>query len=197
MSIALPALPWTTDVKPRLVRFGTDLTPALGGPQARINRIGSRFAVDVVLPTMDYAQGMAFVAAQLAADAANTTLTMVWPSALYEEATGATVSGAGQAGTNLSIAGLTPGLIIPPLIPFSFSDGTRNYLHLTTSEVTANSGGTAVLSFAPMLRASPPNGAAVNFEDPIIEGFVQGQTIPWEVQLARFHRIGFTLQENA
>jgi hypothetical protein len=197
MSVALPALPWTADVKPRLVRFGTDLTPALGGDVARINRLGSRFSVDVVLPMLQSDMGPLWIAAGLQADTTNSTVTFTWPSAYYEGTTSAEVNGAGQAGSNLAIKGLAAGLVIPPLIPFSFYINGRNYLHMTTQEVTANGSGDAVLSIAPMMRFAPTDSLALSFETPTIEGFIQGKTLDWELQLSRFHKITFTLQENA
>ena len=197
MSIALPALPWQTDVKPRLISYRSDLTPALGGPAARINRLGARYAVDVTLPTLDRDMGPVWIGSRLQAEANNLTLTLTWPSATYAAVTGAEVNGSGQAGTSLSVRGLGAGQTIGTLTPFSFVSGGRNYLHLTTSAVTADGSGNAVLPLGNMLRSAPSDGAGVNFSAPTIEGFVDGASAQWELMLSRFHKVSFTLTENA
>ena len=197
MSIALPALPWQAGVKPRLIRYGSDLTPALGGPMARINRLGSRYAIAVTLPTLDRDMGPVWIGARLAAEAQNSTLTLAWPSALFENAPAALVNGAGQAGTLLNVKGLPASAAIPALTPLSFQAGGRNYLHLTTAALVTGADGTISFPIAPMLRAAPADSTAVNFATPTIEGFVDGTTVDWELQLSRFHKISFTLTENA
>src|SRR3546814_13730708 len=46
---------------PRLLDWGADQAPVLGGPMQRITRLGSRHAVDVQMPPMDYPDAMAWL----------------------------------------------------------------------------------------------------------------------------------------
>src|SRR3546814_4183236 len=46
---------------PRLLDWGADQAPVPGGPMQRITRLGSRHAVDVQMPPMDYPDAMAWI----------------------------------------------------------------------------------------------------------------------------------------
>ena len=192
MTIQLPVLPLTAQLKARVVQFGADLTPPLGGPTLRVRRLGSRYALDVGLPDMDDC-GDAWIAACLAADAENDTLSLVWPRTAARDALPApAVAADGQAGSTLSVSPLAAPL--PILSFFSFTANGRSYLHSTTA---ANAAGATVLSIAPMLRASPPSGQPLNFQTPTIEGYATGNATEWAQQLMRWKTLSFTLQENA
>ena len=69
MTVTFPTLPRGTIVSPRLVRVSGDLVSSLGGPTQRITRLGSRYAADVELPTLDPDCGARWLACPLAAEA--------------------------------------------------------------------------------------------------------------------------------
>lgn len=197
MAIALPTLPLNAEVKQRLVRFGGDLTPPLGGPVSRLSRMGSRYAIDVSLPALDD-QAEDWLSARLDADTVGATLVLTWPTQPSDAVLGAPVmNGAGQLGATLSIGGLAPYAYVPAFRFFSFSDGTRNYLHSTRRSATADGSGVAAVPIAPMLRVSPPNGAVAEFGAPKLEGLIDGQTIDWDLKVLRWIGTSFTLAENA
>ena len=198
MSVALPNLPDLVQVSARLVDFQSVLTPILGGPVQTIQRLGARFAVDVTLPPLEPADAAKFLAARMKARAENDTLTLAWPQAEIWSVIGGSpvVNGAGQSGARLNISGLTANQVIPAGRFFSFVAGGRNYLHMTTLQVTANGAGQVQLHVAPLLRVSPPAGAALNFSAPIVEGLLTG-TLEWSLERLRWTSTAFTLSENA
>lgn len=198
MSVSLPNLPDLVQVSARLVDFQSVLTPILGGPVQTIQRLGARFAVDVTLPPLEPADAAKFLAARMKARAENDTLTLAWPQAEIWSVIGGSpvVNGAGQAGARLNISGLTANQVVPAGRFFSFQAGGRHYLHMTTLQVTANGAGQVQLHVAPLLRVSPPAGAALNFSAPIVEGLLTG-TLEWSLERLRWTSTAFTLSENA
>lgn len=199
MTIALPSLPYQARVKPRLIDFGTDLQPALGGPRQFIARLGARFALDVTLPTLDVATFAAWNAARLKSRATGVELTMAFPQPLAP-ATGfgtPLVNGGGQAGTSLSVRGLTASVAIPQGLFFSIHSGGRFYMHQVTDAQSASTGGVAALSIAPMLRVNPSDGDAINLVSPSLQGFLDGTTADWDDQFRKWQTFSFTLTESA
>lgn len=198
MSVSLPALPDLAQVSARLVDFQSVLTPILGGPVQTIQRLGARFAVDVMLPPLEPVDAATFLSARMKARAENDTLTLSWPQAEVWSVIGGSpvVNGASQAGARLNISGLSAGQTIPAGRFFSFVAGGRNYLHMTTLAVTANGSGQVQLHVAPLLRASPANAAALNFSAPVVEGLLTGP-VEWSLERLRWTSTSFTLSENA
>jgi hypothetical protein len=196
MAIALPDLPWLATVKPQLIDFAADMTPALGGPTQRISRLGSRFAVAVSLPRLDQTQARAWIGARLKARTLGQTLIMAWPKPAPPGSLGSPeVDGGGQAGATLNAKGLTVGATVLAGSFFSFTVSGRNYLHCVTDDVVADGSGLAALSIAPLLRAPPANNAALEFVAPQIEGFVSGTTEDWDLDVLETFGTSFTLSE--
>ena len=128
-------------------------------------------------PALAAAAARGIQAARAKARADASTLVFLWPQPTAALAIGGpTVSGAGQAGSLLTVGGLTPGATIPAGTFFSFWSGGRNYLHALTAAATADGSGAATLAIAPMLRVFPDATAALNFSAPAIEGYVSGRT---------------------
>ena len=181
----MPA-PWTARCE--IVDFGRDLPTPMGGPSQRIGRLGARCRVTFsTLPALAATAARGIQAVRAKARANGLTLVFVWPQAPYTAALGApVVSGAGQQGSRLTIGGLTPGAVLDAATFFSFvspASGGRTYLHALTAAATAAGDGTATLSIAPMLRCKPAAGVALNFATPAIEGYVQGQTETFGLQM--------------
>ena len=160
MTIVFPVAPRGTVIAPRLVRTSGDLTSPLGGPTQRITRLGSRYAADVQLPSLDAECAARWLACPLRAEAEGQTLALVMPQMIdASHLTGVTATGA--VGSNAATyTGSSPA----PGQWFSFASGGRHYLHLVT-DVT----GTA-MKLAPLLRA-PLNATPLEFAAPLLEGF--------------------------
>lgn len=182
MSVALPELPRAARFAPRLIRAGGDLKSSLGGPTQRISRLGSRYAVDVALPTMDLACGQAWVAAQLQAEAIGATVRLALPQR-RDLPTGVTATGA-SGSTLVDVTGAGGAAIVAGML-FSFESGGVSYLHMVTGVDGAE------LSVAPRLRAAL--AGALEFEAPQVEGFLEETS--WSVELLRFVGQTFTITE--
>lgn len=184
MTIALPALPRGTDVSQKLLRFGGDLKPGLGGPILRILRLGSRWQFDVSLPPMDLDCARAWLAVRAKSDAEGDTLRLtlkpMGPDSAAVVGRMAT-SGAGAGLVISSGAGVAVGMT------FSFVKDGHSYLHMVTGVAGAN------LTVSPLLRANPA-GLALEFAAPAVDGFVDD--LSWTMQRLRFVGQSFTLVED-
>lgn len=187
--IQFPILPRGSAVKPKLIRYGGDLISSLGGPTQRITRPGTRYAADIVLPTLDAACAAEWLAVPLQADTVGDTVGLVMPQTIPDMRTLTGVTGTGTAGTaSVAVTGSTPEVGAW----FSFIAGGRHYLHLVTAVKTA---APVTLTVTPLLRASITT-APLEFEAPILEGFTDAAPA-WDVAYSRFVSQSFTVTESA
>ncbi|MFN3585193.1 hypothetical protein [Phenylobacterium sp.] len=183
--VLLPELPRQARVRQRVLRFGTDLNPVLGGPTQRLSRLGARFAIEVTLPPLDLPCARAWLAARAKAEAEGLNVRLVMPQLGDGAAlTGRTVvSGAGATMTVDNATGIEPGML------FSFVDAVPNHAYL--HQVTAVSG--SDLSVAPLLRVNPA-GFPLRFDAPRVQGFLD--ELAWDLERLRFVGQTFTLTES-
>lgn len=185
MAIALPPLPRGTTLSPRLISFGGDLRPILGAPTLRLQRLGSRFAIDVEMPKMARACASRLIAARLASEARSETLRLSVTQNGDGAAVGPKFATAGAANsaviTTAGAAGIEPGMF------FSFQVGGHSYLHMATSVAGA------VVGVAPLLRVNA-SGVALEFANPVAEGFVDAPA--WTLERLLHIAQRFTLTED-
>ncbi len=182
VGVVMPS-PWKVTCS--LVEPGQMITSPTGGPAQRLGRLGARWRCSFAsMPALGPQTARQLLALRLAARANGDTLAFLWPQPPFTGALGApAVNGGGQLGTSLVANGFTAGATIPAATFFSVVYRGRNNLHCTTAAVTADSGGAATLPIAPMLRSSPASGAGLAFAAPAIEGFIQGHTEDWTLQM--------------
>jgi hypothetical protein len=195
MAITLPDTPSWASATPTLLDFGAVLEPGLGGPSQYVGRLGDRFEVAVQMPPMEAEVARVFISRL--AQAKKSSLLMPFPNAgIVVGAEGAPrVNGAGQAGTLLALDGLPANKALKEGWPLSIIVAGRRYVHLIAGDTAANAGGEAVLPLEPMLRVSPSDNAVVELAVPMIEGFVQGDGLPWSIDVAAHVGLSFTVRE--
>lgn len=196
MSIELPADPAPATATPRLLDFGATLTPPMGGPAQRLNRIGARYAVDVAMPPLTPDQRRVFVARLARGMTEGVLMRFPQPGLDAGEPGAPVVSGAGQQGSALRIRGLAAGYVIREGQALSIIFAGRRYLHLATADV-AVAAGAALVPIVPMLRVSPNDGAVVEIKEPMIEGNLSGNELPWQIELDHNTNLAFTISEAA
>lgn len=82
------------------------------------------------------------------------------------------VSGAGQAGTSLSLDGMTPGYLVKKGLFFTLETTFGSSAHIITAEATANTLGQATIEFWPMLWLEPSDLDSLEMFEPYIEGLL-------------------------
>jgi hypothetical protein len=193
--LTLPTSPSPRSVTPRLVSARNELTPAFGGTVQRLNRKGSRYALDVEMPPMRYADALAWD------DILSETDTVLMPVPQPDLVLGAPgsplVNGAGQAGNALAIDSLTPGYVIRKGQWFSVIANSRRYLYRASAAATANGSGQVTVGLRTMLRYPPADNAVVEIAVPMIEGFARVSDDAFMVGIERLVSLKFTIEERA
>jgi hypothetical protein len=194
VAIDLPDYPYPAAMTPRLVTGRAELRPAWGGDIQRLNRAGSRFAIDVTMPVMTYADAQDW--SDINDETAMVTMQIVQPG--FDTGAPGTplVNGASQSGTTLAIDGLTPYHVLRKNQWISISTGGRLYAYRVKTEVIASSGGAASVVLTTMLRVSPANNDPVEIAAPRIEGFATVPDDAWSTNTAGHVALSFTIEER-
>jgi hypothetical protein len=194
--IELPSNPAPNGVVPRLIDYGFTMRSPTGGSSLRLDRAGSRFAVEVSYPPMKADKARVFVSRLL--EAKSQGLRIEFPLLGVSQGNPGTpvVDGAGQAGKTLSVRGLTPGYVVKEGYWLSIVDADgQHYLHNATAVVTADAGGLASLSITPALRVPFADGAVIHLAKPMIEGLVDGNEWSWQLPVNRLIALAVTIEE--
>lgn len=195
--INLPLHPSPASAEPALIDFGGFLTPALGGPVQRLERMGNRFRISVGMPPMhNEAVGRTWVRALIQGKQEGAR--MPFPLLGFNPgAPGNTlVNGAAQSGRTLIVTGATPNYAFRDGQFFSIVTNGKHHLHMVTAEAFASAIGQATLSIEPMIRVSPANNDVCHFGQPMIEGFIIGDEQMWSMGLGNIIGLGFDLVER-
>lgn len=195
--ITLPTTPSPASAEAAMVDFGGFLSPALGGPVQRIERLGNRFRLSVTMPPMkNESVGRTWIRALVQGKQEGAR--MPFPLQGFLPGTPGTVlvNGAGQSGRTLIVDGATAGYNFRDGQFFSVVTNGKHHLHMVTTLTVANGSGQATLPIEPMLRVSPADNNVCNFLEPMIEGFIMGDEAAWTINLADIIGLGFEIVER-
>lgn len=195
MPITLPTPRLPQSATPRLMNMGSWQG---GGADQFVERLGTRWALDVQMPRLrPEPDGRVFGAALANAHASGDTVLWPWPQPGLDLGTPGTprVNGANQAGKVLVADGFTAGYVPRAGQFFSIVSGGRRYLHQIAADVTANGSGQASLQLTTRLRVPPADNAVLEFGAPFIEGKLAGDSVQWTLAAYRIDPIAFSIEE--
>lgn len=194
--IDLPDHPSPNGCDIGLMDFGATLTPPLGGPVQRINRLGSRFKISVSLPPMTEKAGRKWIVrlVQGKREGIRTELPLLG----FEPGPVGTVriNGASQSGSSLIVDGATPNYAFREGQPFSIETGGKHHLYMVKTETIANATGQATLPITPPLRRPHLDNDLCHFAKPMIEGLIEGDEVMWNFALGNFVGLSFGIAES-
>jgi hypothetical protein len=195
MAITLPTYPQPANMTTRLVTARAGLSPAFGGPMRRINRMGSRHALDIEMPAQTYVDAQDWSGI----DSEDDTVLFVIPQPGFDAGAPGTplVNGAGQSGSSIILDGLTPHYVFRRRQWISIVTGGARYAYRVSAETIVASGGTITLPLTTMLRVSPGNNDVVEVAEPKIEGFATVAEDAWSMGPDGLVRLSFTIEERA
>ena len=194
--IDLPDYPSPNGADIGLQDFGTFLTPGLGGPVQRINRLGDRFRIAVTMPPMKQKTARQWLTALTRGKREG--VRMEFPMPDFDPGSPGTVliNGAGQTGSSLIVDGAQPQYPFREGQPFSILTGGKHHLYFVAEEVIANGSGQATLTLTTMLRRPHADNDPCHFAKPMIEGFVMGDELSWQISLDRLFGFQFDIAES-
>lgn len=194
--IILPTWPGATKAVPSVLDFGGILQPTSGAATQRFNRLGNRYGVAFEMPRLENAdEGRIWVNRLVRGLSAGAR--MEYPLLDFDPGTpGAfVVNGAGQAGTMLNVRGGAPFYEFKEGQPFNILiDGTY-FLDFIAADTTANGSGAATITLSQMLREQPADGDPLLITQPVVEGWVVGDRLSWELALNRSVGLAFEIHE--
>jgi hypothetical protein len=182
-------------VTPTLIDYGGTLRSAIGGASQKIDRLGSRFRVDLTYPPMSETDGRIFVSRLIRAKREGLRVEYPLLSVNQGSPGAPKVNGAGQVGYTLVVKGFTAGYAGKEGYWFSIERAGQHYLHNVTADFTANESGAATISIFPALRVPFLNDDVIHFAKPMIEGLVDGDEIGWQISLAHLIEFSVSIEE--
>ncbi len=184
--------------KPRLRVFGGALGEDSGVPVQHIDRLGTRFAIDVTIPVMrTEPHGRIWSSRLCQAKLRGAILRYNQDGFAVGSPGDPVVDGAGQSGMSLAMRNFTPHYAVREGQAFNLVHAGRNYLHFAAAPAAADASGKLTLTLYPMLRVIPDDGDALNFRKPVIEGSISGNEASWTRLTAPFCDFGtITISED-
>lgn len=194
--IELPVMPQPQGCSPAFVDHGGFIRPMLGGTVQRINRMGARFRFEIAMPPMPSADaGRVWLSRLLRGKQEGARLPLPLLAFNPGAAGAVVVAGAGQAGQTLNVKGANPYYAFREGQWFSILTGGRHRLNQVTAETIASATGAATLPLLTSLREQPADLDACHFAQPMIEGFIGGDELGWQMTLAHNLELSFTVEE--
>lgn len=196
MSILLPVTDYL-DAQPSMLDWGGSLVPALGGPEQRVNRLGTRSALAITTDPEDEADARLLL--QRLMQAMSQGAKMLWPQSGMKVGTPGSplVDGAVAGGTSIPLKSLTPYYAIRVNQPLSILIGDRLYLHFADDQAIADASGNATVTVTPMLRKPLAGDEPVELARPMIEGSLAGDAMQWNIAANGHQPFQFTIREMA
>lgn len=195
MAVLLPATPGPASQTWRLLSWRNDIEPPLGGAASRVDRLGARWEVDVVMPPMSLTSAMVWVARLVKGAADTVVMPIVQPGFSTGSPGTPRVNGSGQTGKGLNVDGMTNGYTLVEGQLFSVLTNGQRYVYQASADRTVASNAIAA-AVEPMIRRSPVDNAVVEIAAPMIEGLLQGRETTWSIDEARTVGLAFTIRER-
>ena len=195
MTVLLQLTPAPMEAQPRLVDYNGTQTPFRGGPVSHVERLGSRMALEVRLPPMrhDTALAMAWIADLLRGK--RDGVIFEWPQPDYDPPpNGAINIAVGDLREDVSIKGLGAGVPRRGSF-FSVIHAGRRYLHNIYS-IASLVGGVMTGTVTPPFRTTLAVDDVVEMDPPMIQGYLEGDTLSWTLDVARTVGLSFTIVEE-
>ncbi len=163
-----------------MIDFGGAIVPPLGGAVQHLDRLGTRFALDLTFPTMRTEPDGRICATDLCRAKLEGAIAPFAQDGLDIGNPGnPVVNGGGQFGSSIALRGFTSNYTMRYGQALSLVVGGRRYIEFAAATTQASEAGFMLLPVFPMLRASPPDGALAEVAEPKIEGSLSGNEVSW------------------
>lgn len=177
--------------------FGGLITPGLGGPVQRVNRLGNRTSISYTLrPLYSPTEGRIYVARLMRGRQEGVRVAIPQSGMFIGSPGKPVVNGAIGAGINLPIKTLTPTYTMREGQPLTVTHGGIGFLHWFAADYTANASGVIAATIYPPLRTALSDGDSIEIGKPYIEGWLSDDSDRWSKQAEARNPISFTVTEG-
>lgn len=181
-----------------LIDFSAVIESPLGGPDQKLDRLGSRFQIDFEsIPLESGDDGRRYVA--LLQQAKRLGGRIIYPQLDFDVgAPGSTVAnGAHATGTTLNIKGGTPYYTVRIGQALNVIAGGRRYLYFAATQETFNGSGAGSITLTTKMRKILAGDEVIDFAKPCVEGYIQGDEQSWDLAAQRLTSLKFVIKERA
>jgi hypothetical protein len=196
--VLLPTAIGPAQATPRLVSYDGAQVPFLGGPVSHLQRLGTRFALEVRLPPMRHNDSLAreWIAKLLRGK--RDGVLWEWPQPDFTPPIGTIVTrdAAAAMAETIFIRALPVGSLLAVGSFLSLVVNGRRYLHNVFDSSFTGTATQAQVWTTPPLRVAVPVDALVELNPPMIQGYLEGDDLTWDLESARTVGLGFTIVEE-
>lgn len=196
MAIDLTGIP-IRSAEPILQEFGGLLTPAMGGPVQRIERPGSRWALQIETPPMPVEpDGRRWASRIGRAKRAGAVIEIPQPGLVIGAPGAPRVAGAFVGGRLIQLGGLTAGYAVREGQWISIIVAGRRYADQIVGDAAASAGGLVTVALQNLLRVPLAGNEVVEIASPKIEGWLE-ESFSFPLDVAHMTSFGLTISEAA
>lgn len=186
------------DASLRLIDNGGELDPVLGGPSQRLDRLGTRYALDIRVPYWRIEPDGRRWASRLRR-AKQLGARFAVPQVEFNVgAPGSPVVAETTAGgIYLPISGGQRGYAIREGQALNIETASRSYLYFAAAQTILDGDGAGVIELETMIRKGPALGDTINLAKPYIEGWIEGDELAIAYEPTRCVAFEFSIRERA
>ena len=192
MTIALPTQ-GVAEASPRYIDMGSVQRSTLGGPDQRLDRMGSRWALDVTTKPLKGEDARIWISRLIRGKREKASIKFSEPGVRY---VGLNHTIAAAAAVNAEVISLNANAAVPPFPEGKFisivTGGVRCLYQVTADAAYA---GTFLVGIQPPLRAAVAIGTPYEINPAMIEGYVDGDEFSWTIDNARIYGLRFSIRE--
>lgn len=182
---------------PRMLDSGGEQAPIGMGITQRLNRLGSRYAIDFTVPPSHIEPHGRMMIADLQM-AKREGGRLEFPQVDFDIGTPGltTITGATAAGMTLPVTGCTPRYAVRKGQAFNVIKAGRRYLYFAGAQAIMDEDGEGSIPLTIPLRTIMAGGEEIDWK-PCIEGWISGDELSWSLDVARIVGLSFTVTERA
>jgi hypothetical protein len=188
-----------TIAEPELVDFGASLRPFLGGPSQRLDRLGTRHAISVQMPTMYVeSEGRKWIVRLIRAKQEDGFIEFIQPGFVIGPCGNSiTVAVGTEGGRVLAITGATPHYAVREGQALTVISNGRKFFYLATAQTVLDAAGAGSIELDVPLREEATVGDVVNLARPEIAGRIMEDGWKWSIDTAGTVGLSFRIEEIA
>lgn len=185
------------DAGPMLNEFGGTITPGLGAPMQRVDRIGDRWSWRfATAPVAIEPEGRLWASLLTRAKKTGCQVPIVQADMNVGAPGLPLVRVATNSGRTIPLKGLTPHYAIRAGQWINYVVDGTSYLDMIEGQAIADASGNADVTIQNLLRAPLPVNGGINLAKPVIEGWL-ADPIEWPVPVDGVTSFSFTVMEYA